>query len=222
MEKLINSHVLKPMNLEEFLALDPCSGIDRTIQAKKQEVQNLKDASELLAQPLPSRVSLPVIDWEGIITTLARTLGDIAKHAEEVTKHHIDECLGDTGEAWIRQGMDYPPGDKCPFCGQALSGSELIAAYQSYFDESYRTFKEEITDLQGEVTKQLSETALLAIQKQLSTNQAQIQFWRDHVTSSIDPMEFDCVRDVIIALRKALERVLERKVAAPLVLQPYL
>jgi len=216
LEKLIKSHVLKPMSLEEFLALDPCHEIDQAIQAKEREVQNIKNISALLGQPLPFRVSLPVIDWDGIQTTLTRTLGDIAKNAEEVTKRHIAECLGDAGEAWIRQGMDYPAGDKCPFCGQALHGSELIAAYQSYFDESYRTFKKEITDLKGDVTKQLSETALLAIQKQLSTNQTQIQFWRDHVAGSIDPIEFDCARDVIVALRKALKRVLERKVAAPL------
>jgi wobble nucleotide-excising tRNase len=64
------------------------------------------------------------------------------------------------GETWLAEGLQYIAGEKCPFCGQGLTGINLIQAYRSFFSREYHILRNEVTGLSGQV-EGASETAWL-------------------------------------------------------------
>ena len=85
------------------------------------------------------------------------------------------------GETWVRDGLGYVQGSKCPFCGQQLGDDSLLRSYQGYFNAAYVALKQEIALLASEAAEDFSEAALLKITNKVAANDKLSEFWGDHV-----------------------------------------
>ena len=62
---------------------------------------------------------------------LATTIDGIARDAEKRLADHVAaHGMVDGGERWIAEGLKHAD-DTCPFCGQGIDGSQLVAAFKA-------------------------------------------------------------------------------------------
>ena len=152
-----------------------------------------------------------------VFGVLSRQLQDIASDAEQAVTGHIALHSHEQGlEGWISQGQKYLTTGLCPFCGVSLDGNELIAKYQSYFNEAYRNLKDQIANLSGDIDDVVPATFVDRASSNADTNEARITVWNDDI--ALSPPKFD--REVLTAAignaRQALIDSAERKEMNPL------
>lgn len=131
--------------IEAYLAWQPVDNVDNKVQQKTSEVATrqraVNMATEIRAKSSLAKIMLPVLPND-FLTVLARQLGDIAAEAENRVRQQItSHNMGRQGETWLSQGLPFVAADTCPFCGQALNGSALIAAYRSHFSAAYNDLR---------------------------------------------------------------------------------
>ena len=68
----------------------------------------------------------------------------------------------------LSQGLGFVTYEKCPFCGQGISGNELIAVYHSHFDVAYKEVKQEVAQLTQRVINSIGESSVNRVQQKLS------------------------------------------------------
>ncbi len=201
--------------LETFLALTPDADIDAKIADKQSEIATLGRAKEIKEKDSLTGISLPQLP-QNFEALLAKLLDDISKEAESRVKQHLGTHARPGGEQWIAQGLPLANGQQCPFCGQEVSGLDLMSAYQKYFGATYAAFKKELASLQESVDNAFGEAALLIMQKTLTDNAALVAFWSDFVTPAIPELAFADIRTALEALRSAATSRLQAKVESPL------
>lgn len=212
----IQRNIQGNISIEDFIALPLVEEVDEAITAKEQEVQSLKVANTIREKSYLSPVNLPEIPFEEIKGLLAKTLPDISFDAERRVKDHISTCMDAQGEAWISKGLSYIIHNRCPFCGQEISEIDLIEAYRGYFSEAYNDLKEGVRRISEQVVELLSELALLDIQNAITTNQLNVEFWRQHIQGEAPSLDADIIRSCWLALRDAIQHLLDQKNRAPL------
>jgi wobble nucleotide-excising tRNase len=93
--------------------------------------------------------------------------------------------MTDGGGNWISSGVEYA-GDDCPFCGQAIKGLPLVAAFKAVFSQKYTDLRAEISALQDAISQQLGDTALANQIAVAEKNKAGIEFWQDYISFGWD------------------------------------
>lgn len=168
--------------IPEFIALQPIDDIDALIKKAKDTVNALEEAEKI-----NKRATLEKIKWEEFPASqlreiLHRKLEDLSVSAESSVKAHIASCMDSNGESWLQNGMGYISENNCPFCGQDLSASSLLSAYQGFFSKAYASLKEEISQIQEGVQEYFSQAKMLDWQKTFQKNQGSIELWKDNIS----------------------------------------
>ncbi len=153
---------------------------------------------------------------------MQRDLPSLDAEAVARVRQHC-ELLGDNGEQWISDGVQYVFTQEacsadltCPFCGQSISGVELIDRYRAYFGEAYASLQQEISSTISLYTEELSGDVLSATQQTFSNLIEQYNFWRSFVDLPSLDIKWEQISGTWIQLRNELLAVLTRKQAAPL------
>lgn len=214
-ENEIKRYISDSVKVSDFLELLPPP--QGAITEKEKEIRALETAGEIAAKSVLKRISLPAIPLTTFKDLLATSVASISIEVAQRVREHITHCMDESGESWIKSGLDYIEDNNCPFCGQSLAGNELVEAYQAYFDAAYQDFKKEIDEFSKRIRQLLSEDEILAVRGKIASNDALTEFWKDQVDTQYPELEFETViQQPWQNLRRSLARTLEQKTAAPL------
>ena len=135
-------------SVEDFCALPNLNDVDAQIAAKEASLNAARNQDAVLSAPMFDPIKLPAFDIEAIHRVLQLDITGLSAEAENHVQAHVRK-LGDEGEAWVANGMGLAQltEGKCPFCGQALSTSNLIDHYRMYFSQGYARLKQDVAEM---------------------------------------------------------------------------
>jgi len=214
-ERTISGYA-SPLGLTEFMSLQPVSDAKSQIDALHKRIEAAKSVQQLLSRKEP--VGLPPIrfDLGETFATLAKELEDVEESAEALVRKHFAKHGGLGLEEWVSHGQRYLVLDECPFCGQSLSGLDLIRAYRSYFNEAYSRLKSEVASLEQKIASALSESKVEAFEGAVATNNARIEAWRDQLELTVPMLAANKIRIILDRVRQALLALASKKRQNPL------
>ena len=207
------------VRFEAYLVWEPLADIDNKIQQKNTEITNLQrtleKATEIQSKGLLSKIALPEFP-SNFLTILSKQLADITADAEgKVRKQIIAHNMGAHGEAWLSQGLGFVANDKCPFCGQGITGIDLIAAYRSHFNAAYKNLKQEVAQLTQRVIDSIGESSLNPAQQTLSSNLTLVEFWKQFTEVALPSFAFEDARTKYATLLNFASSLAQRKQQSP-------
>ena len=167
------------ISVDEFCALPELQDIDQKIENAEQALKALQDKHEVHDTPAFEAIELPAFDREAIVETLARDLPTLNDATEAQVLAHF-ETLGQNGESWVADAVtrqERGGWGTCPFCGQDLSASALIAHYQAYFGAEYSQLKRDVANLVKKIEEAHGSGSQLAFQRSVHTANQRKQFW---------------------------------------------
>jgi len=212
----VGRHVPPSVDPEAFLGLPADPEIDQKIADSERELQAARQADDLQRRPILSPIQLPELP-QGFSARLGRTLEGVSADAEQVLVAHLQKHEMHDGEAWLARGLEHIRQDECPFCGQALAGSNLIDVYRTFFSEAYHAHKGGIAALAEQIDAVVSDRTLGTIERQLDRNETATEFWQQycHFEPPVLP-DREKLGPVLTELRQAALSLLRRNAAAPL------
>lgn len=214
--KDIEKCIIGTMNLDTFLNLAPVDDIDQKIADNEKEIASLNKVKEIVAKSLLSEIDLPNLPFQDIERMLYKQLEDISSEADVKVKQHISQFMDNKGEIWISQGMPYIKDEHCPFCGQDISKADLVAAYRSYFNQSYADFKGEIAGMSKILNETWTQDIILTLQSNIESNKSLSEFWQEYIVSDFPIISFENIKTAWDEVCQLLVAHVERKAASPL------
>ena len=177
---------------EEFVVLEEDGDINKKIRAKEEEIKIANARKEITEKQLLKEIS-PLnlsIDMEILKDLLQMSIKKIStKLLKKVEKHKekLNRILEKKAEPWLQQGLFYVQNiqdGRCPFCQQGLKGAEsLIQAYEQYFDEEYKKFKQNLSEFLESINSFSIEGALNNKRNIVLQNDTLIEFWKGYLSS---------------------------------------
>lgn len=140
LESQLTLLIKKPDTLEIFLGLAKLDDIEGQLDKVRAELKQAQSMAAILAKPLPTPVTLPEVDSETIYKPFDQRSDAIGADVASVIQNHIKTHLDSDGATWLGYGAQNIRENKCPFCAQDLTGSEVSKAIRSYFSAEYRTY----------------------------------------------------------------------------------
>ncbi|MDG6998065.1 MAG: AAA family ATPase [Nitrososphaerota archaeon] len=203
------------VTLDTYLAWQPVEEIENKIQKKIAEITSnqrvLEKSTEIQAKGKLSKIALPAFPSD-FTTILVKQLTDITADAEARVRQQIThQSMGNHGEMWLSQGLNYVSNGKCPFCGQDLTANDLIEAYRSHFNAAYKSLKQEVAQLTQRITMAIAESTLNTPQQTLSNNLMLIEFWKQFAPVSLPDFSIDDVRNKYTTLRNIALTMAQKK-----------
>jgi len=211
----VNRHLASGITLHAYLQWQPVADIGEDIQRKTEELETRQRAaaksSEIQAKSLFAKVQIPLLPPD-FAAVLAKQLTDIiadaeAKVQQQIAKHQ----MGREGESWLSQGLGYVKDDRCPFCGQAVRASDLIAAFRSHFSAAYGNLKQDVALLSQRVNSAIGETALSPVQQAIAGNAVLAEFWRQFARADLPVISFSDIQQKYATLRERCLALAKKK-----------
>ncbi|MBE3063402.1 MAG: AAA family ATPase [Spirochaetes bacterium] len=215
----VSRYLLAGETLEGYLQRQPLADVDTQIALKTHELNNRQRAAaksgEIRAKGLFLKVVLPSLPPD-FSTVLAKQLTDIVADAEaKVRQQIVQHLMGDQGEPWLSQGLDYVKADRCPFCGQDVHANDLVAAYRSHFSAAYGDLKQEVAELTRRVNNTIGEASLGSAQQAIAGNAALVEFWRQFTAVVLPDISFPDIQQKFATLRERCLALAGRKQDSP-------
>lgn len=205
-----------PYSVADFINLRPVQDIQQQISAIQKRIAATKNALQLMARKDPTKLPLIQIDIASIFNILHKQLPDMEQSAEEMVRKHLEKHNAGGLEDWISRGQDYAHLEQCPFCGQSLTGVDLIRIYRSYFSQAYINLKQEVESIQSGIDTQLADNTINALNSHAATNAACIEAWKDQLDVSAPTLPTQQLLQLIRQLRGKLLALVSAKIHAPL------
>jgi wobble nucleotide-excising tRNase len=181
-DKELQLLIKKPDTLETFLGLPNDPEIDEHLENVRAELKEALSKDAILARVVPEAVALPTVDRNATTTLMEKSADGIGEDVAAVVRAHINEHLDNDGENWLAYGARHTGTDnKCPFCGQDIAGSSLVAAIRSYFSAEYRVYTELLSLEIQAIRDELGTTAFPHIRAALSSQVAVAAQWADEM-----------------------------------------
>ncbi len=171
------------LSVEAFCALEDIEGIDNLLQEAERALAAARKSEAIAQRNSFISLSLPDYDLEVLNTLLAKSLPDIETASAEQVNEHI-ASFGERGESWVAAGMKVVTENDlsdCPFCKQDLSGSDIVAHYQSIFSQEYLALKEEISTSLSDLERDHRAELMTAFERNVRTLTENRQFWSEFI-----------------------------------------
>ncbi len=194
----------RPLELDAFLQLQPVADGQEQIDALQKRVQATQNAQALNSRKDPLELPDIQFDVNALFDVLERALPEVEQEAEGLVRAHLARHDKAGVEDWVSRGQTYISRDECPFCGQGVGNLALIRAYQSYFNQAYREFKNEIAELESKVVRGLGDGLVDALQSASETNAARIEAWKDQTPLPTPSIDTATLRSSVQAIRTSL------------------
>ena len=212
-DPLIPNHT----KFEEFIAIKNDLEIQEKISAAEQDLKTALNAVEITKRTLLHEIEIPDLP-ETILPQLAKTIKDISEDAVRLLKEHVElHQMHKNAEAWLSYGLKHQKNASCPFCGQKISGLELIDAYNQYFSDSYTSLVQELEATDRSLDLALGSVSIETLGRRLADNSAQIEFWKSHLALEVPHIDFEgTVTKSAGNLYAISKKLLDRKQSQPL------
>ena len=187
------------------------------INALQERIRVATNAEQINQRQVPKLLQPMVSQLEPVFEVLARELRDIETEAEIAVRNHFAKHAdGGDFQGWISQGQSYLTSDACPFCDQPLADNDLIGKYKSYFNEVYRSLKDRITGLPGEIDAWIPGSFADNAISDVQLNEARITAWEGEI--NLDPPAFDAdgLKILVEKARQDLLDLVQRKALNPI------
>jgi len=187
-----------PVPLSQFISLQKEPDLETKLKNKEKEIkiaeaaemirkkECLKELAKLHADTLFSEVKEPLFK-------VIRSISQSAIDRVEEHKKHLSDFMSDGPEEWIEKGYEAARiegyGNACPFCAQDLGVSEILRAYEQYFNVEYNNLKQSVESYkkffrEGKLELEINSRELIA-----SNNETLVEFWKEYL--EIDPQTGD-------------------------------
>jgi wobble nucleotide-excising tRNase len=170
------------LSVDDFCALPHRADIDIAIQSAERNLAAAREQDPIRNSSVFDTVTLPAFDVSAIERILQEDLPSLnAAAATRVQEHLVS--VGQRAEAWIEEGMGRVPqlshgkATPCPFCGQDLSGSELITHYQAYFSDEYASLKRRVSEILAAINHTHGGDVPAAFERTVRITGELRQFW---------------------------------------------
>lgn len=180
----IKNHIVGSMILERFIKLPKSNDIEMELADAKKQLKQAQQANEIVKRPIPAKLAIPAMPLPNLASVLAASLEGLSGSAEQEVKKWVDSRLDRKGMQWIEQGLGYSTGESekdCPFCGQDLSGSQLIGLYKTFFNKEYQALKNQVSDALQEIDRLLQKNPASDISTQVKVNSERISLWKTEI-----------------------------------------
>ena len=159
------------LSVDEFCALPKLPDIEKQMETAEQTLMAVRNQDDVRTAPLFEAIELPEFDIEAVKQLLWTDLPDLDSAAEVQVQAHV-QTLSEGGELWVAdglrqlaQGNDGP----CPFCGQDITGLDLVAHYRAYFSDGYAQLKRDVADMINNTNQTHVEGTQVAFERAVST-----------------------------------------------------
>jgi wobble nucleotide-excising tRNase len=160
-----------------FCALEAKPNIADEIQSVERHLAAAREQDAVREMRGFETFELPGFDLEAFTALLARDLPDLDVGAAAQVQAHL-ASLGGGQEEWVAVGMGHiPASEACPFCGQDLHGSALVAHYRAYFSASYDALKRAIAEAIEKLNAEHSGGVPAAFERAVRVWTERRQFW---------------------------------------------
>jgi wobble nucleotide-excising tRNase len=203
------------LTLTQFEQLVQLPDIVQQIDNLQRRITAASNIAAIHTKPIPKQVAEPVQDIDSAFEILNLALSDIHADAEQVVKQHIEALGNPEAESWLSQGQRYASSDSCPYCGQDVTGNDLILAYQTHFNLAYSNLKAKVWMLLNSLSERAAPSVIAAVAQSIQLAVAQAGAWADHV--SLQTIEFDAnaAQTALTAFREQMLSLTQQKIAAP-------
>jgi wobble nucleotide-excising tRNase len=206
----------QPYTLAQFIALQPAADAQQQIETLQKRIEAAKNSAQLADRKDPAQLAAIQFDVTGIFTVLKTQIQDVEESAEAVVKAHLAKHNSEDFEDWVSRGQNYLGGTDCPFCGQTMSGLELVTAYRSHFDKAYAHLKRQVTGLESQITNGLADYKIEAAVAAVATNTARIEAWQDQLNLTAATLDGAALAAAIKTVREQLLALVALKLRTPL------
>ena len=206
------------LSVDEFCALPKLPDIEKRMETAEKTLMAVRNQDAVRTAPLFEAIELPEFDIEAVKQLLWTDLPDLDRAAEAQVQAHV-QTLSEGGELWVAEGMrqltqgnDGP----CPFCGQDITGLDLVAHYRAYFSDGYAQLKRDVADMIKNTDQTHVEGTQVVFERTVSTAKQTSGFWATYC--NVPPIEINTefvVQDWNAA-RETVTNLLKGKQAAPL------
>ena len=189
--KSIPEQTRRKLSVDEFCDLPELSDVDAKIEKLERALTAARDQDVLKTSTTFKTINLPQFDNEEIAQVLKANLADLDRTAESQVTAHV-ETLGNGGESWIAAGMKHlahRDDDVCPFCGQGITGLDLLAHYRAYFSEAYSQLKQNIADMTSGLQRAHAEGAQVNFERAIGGIRETERYWSKYC--DIEPIDVD-------------------------------
>lgn len=205
-----------PYAVAQFIALQPVADAQQQIDALQKRIEAAKNAAQLVDRKDPTQLAAIQFDVTGVFTVLNTQIQDVEEAAEAVVKAHLAKHNSEDFEDWVSRGQNYLGGTDCPFCGQILSGLELVTAYRSHFNKAYADLKREVAGLESQIINGLADSKIEAAVAAVATNTARIEAWKDQLNLTAATLDGAALTAEIKTVREQLLALVALKLRTPL------
>lgn len=171
--------------IEAFRKIEKIDDVDAKIADVKERIltdQNKKSkADQIRKHRLLQKIAIPTVSKDDLAGILSATLDDAALTAEEKIKEHLAKCA-DTKKVsvtWIKQGYEAQTGPLCPYCGQDMSHTDVLASYKAFFSGAMKQQENRRNGVLKDFQAALSEQALNGLSNGVKQNSADVDWWKD-------------------------------------------
>lgn len=140
-EGAIKGHIHGTLDVADFVGLPEKEGVDSLLEVAKRKADAAQNLASVLEKVVPARTDLPAPDAAVLSEVLGRSIDCISADAVARIAAHSSARMDGAGGPWLREGMRYVNGQRCPFCDQTLDSSDLYPALQQYFSDAYETYE---------------------------------------------------------------------------------
>ena len=214
------SHVLAPLSgphtVADYAALRPPPDIDRLVEGADARASSARNAPALLVREDPVALTTVTFDVDAAFGVLSTDLEVMSADAEARVKAHIEHHEAAHFEEWLSQGQRFAEAADCPFCGQAIQGLPLVAAYQSYFGEAYGDLKVRLQRLKESVISDLGDVSVDGLSAAALTNQARVDAWRDRLDLVAPVIDRHEIAQALSRARNTLLDLIASKETSPM------
>ena len=202
------------LSVDDFCDLDELPDIADRIEGAERDLQAVREQDAVQSTPAFDEVFLPSFDVDGINRVLSTDLPELEAEAESKVKDHI-ASLTNVDEQWIVNGVRGIE-NTCPFCGQDITGIDLIRHYRAYFGDEYASLKEEISQEIQAVDNAHSEGARVRFVESIRIAEQRRNFWARFCDVPEIDIETAPILDGWDTAARAVSLALQAKQAAPL------
>lgn len=210
------------LSVDQFCDMPAVPDVIGRLQDAERRLAAAQAAAAIQREAEFAALDLPTFDTAAINALLRRSLADLDAAAALQVQAHLAR-LGPRGEPWVAVGVDFispvshgETEEVCPFCKQALEGSDIIAHYRAYFGAAYAALKDAIATTKRAITTQHGGDVPAAFERAVRVASQRREFWSRF--AEVPEVNIDTAALALSwrTAREGVEAVLAAKQASPL------
>lgn len=209
----ITKNILGSLSADEFVSLTENSNAEAIAKELELEIQSIEKSEQIKSSRELNKIEVS-IDFKSIIDLLVKNFEVISNDAQSKLEAHL-QSHGFKGLSWIEHGMTSKNQSDCPFCGQNITGNELVSLYKTILNKEYQNYRKELETLANKYSEQERRRFLDRIKSTLSENNVLVQFWSNFLdVKSIEGVSTETLPNFLLEVTKNIDSLIQKKLLA--------